>query len=345
LKKKLEIAPGNNVLPEIDMNAVKPLSLTPSQIQFFHAQGYLVIEDVLPINDLQPVIEEISSEIEIRAQRLFAAGELKQSYSEYGFETRLARISQETDQVAISIWNGILHGPAIFHLITHPRLLDAATALCGPELVASSVYRLRPKIPNYGYGAVPWHQDSGYFEPYCDHSLVVTAWVPLVTATEQNGCMWVLPGSHRLPVVQHKLHRGGKYLEIAETDLPDLPRVCCPVPKGGVLLLTNRTIHGSFANNSEIVRWSMDLRYQSASLPTNAPMTRLPGEAVPSAELGVPAACYPPEPDFLVRSHKRPTEVVGTYAAFKALREGHNPQPATNRWGVQWAAPKAAVDA
>jgi phytanoyl-CoA hydroxylase len=326
------------------MNVATSLILAPEQVQFFHDQGYLVVEDLIPIEDLQPVIDEIGSEIELRAQKQFVRGELKHLYSEHGFETRLARISQETDKVAISIWNGILHGPAIFHLITHARLLDVAEELCGPEVIASSVYRLRPKIPNYGYGAVPWHQDSSYFEPYCDKALVLTAWVPLVTATEQNGCMWVIPGSHRLPVVPHQLHQSGKYLEIAEADLPAGQRVCCPVRKGGALLMTNRTVHGSFANRTEIVRWSMDLRYQSAALPTNAPITRLPGESIPSQELGVPAACYPPEPDFLVRSRERQNEVVRTYEDFKALRESHEPQSVTNRWGVQWAPPKVGVD-
>jgi len=64
-------------------------------------------------------------------------------------------ITEEMDKVARAIWNGTLSGPAFLHLLTAPRLLDAAEQLCGPELIASSVYRLRPKIPNYNYGAVP----------------------------------------------------------------------------------------------------------------------------------------------------------------------------------------------
>ena len=68
--------------------------------------------------------------------------------------------------------------------------MNIAEQLVGEEIIASSVYRLRPKIPNYGYGEVPWHQDSGYFEPYCDKDLVVTVWLPLVDADVENGCMW-----------------------------------------------------------------------------------------------------------------------------------------------------------
>ncbi|HRY29830.1 MAG TPA: phytanoyl-CoA dioxygenase family protein, partial [Elusimicrobiota bacterium] len=53
----------------------------------------------------------------------------------------------------------------------------------------------------------------------------------LVDATEANGCLWIMPGSHRNPVVRHRLHESGKYLEIAKEDLPQGEAVACPVPK------------------------------------------------------------------------------------------------------------------
>jgi ectoine hydroxylase-related dioxygenase (phytanoyl-CoA dioxygenase family) len=320
------------------------MPLTAEQIRFFHDQGYLVVQDLIPVADLQPVINEITHEIDWRARKLVENKVLSRPYDECGFETRLAKISAETDQIAISIWNGILHGPAIFHLISHPRLVDVAEQLCGgPEVIASSVYRLRPKIPHYGYGAVPWHQDSSYFEPYCDSSLVLTAWVPLVDATEENGCMWVIPGTHRLPIIKHRRSDNGNYLEIEDQDLPAGQRVCCPVRKGGALFITNRMVHGSFINKTDIVRWSMDLRYQSAALPTNAAITRLPGESDHSVDAGVPAACYPPDRDFLVRSKTRPNEVTHTYEEFRKLRETPTNQKVTNRFGVKWAEPKIST--
>jgi phytanoyl-CoA hydroxylase len=67
----------------------------------------------------------------------------------------------------------------------------------------------------------------------------------------------------------------------------------------------------------------MDLRYQSAALPTNAKITRLPGEAKRVGAAGVPLACNPPEPDFLVRSRTRPDEVLKTAEEFVALRKNH----------------------
>ena len=310
------------------------LKLTQDQLDRFHREGYLVVEDVFSDATLQPVIDEIREEIDVRARDLVASGELSQTFEELNFEHRLARISQETDKVALAIWNGKLSGPAFFGLITNPNLLDVAEQLCGEELIASSVYRLRPKIPGHRMSAVPWHQDSGYFEPYCDTALVLTVWLPLVDAEAENGCMWVLPGQHRGEVVYHRQAKGQPYLQIPAEHLPEGEPVCAPVKKGGVLLMTNKTPHASFENSTDRVRWSMDLRYQSASLPTNANITRLPGESVPSEAEGIPIACYPPEADFLVRSKARPREIVTSAEEFHRLRNEHLAQPVTNRFAA-----------
>ncbi len=315
--------------------------LTAKQVDTFHREGYLILTDLFGKDDLQPAIGDINLAIDAKVAELLAAGSLSQSYAEFDFEHRLAQISRETDQVALSLWNGVLHGPGLFELITNPKLLDVAESLCGEELVASSVYRLRPKIPNYNYGAVPWHQDSAYFEPYCDKSLVLTVWIPLVDANAENGCLWVIPRVHTGEIAPHRPAEGKAYLEILESDLPRGDRICCPVPKGGALLLTNRTPHGSYENTTDIVRWSLDLRYQSASLPTNAKISRLPGESQPQGRTMddpgfVPVACHPPEADFLVRSRARSNEILRTAEQFAELRTRHIPTPVSDRWGTWW---------
>ncbi len=319
------------------MNATQSAKaeLTPAQLEQFDRDGYLVVEDVFTDADLQPVIDEVAAEVDRVARECVASGELSQLYAEEGFETRLARISRETDKVARSVWNGTLAGPAFFNLIRNPRLLDVAEQFCGPELIASSVYRLRPKIPNHRNSPVPWHQDSGYMEPYCDKALVLTVWLPLVDATEERGCMWVLPGVHKGDVVWHGTSTAHGYLEIAPKDLPPGKPICVPVRKGSVLLLTNRTPHASFDNKTDVVRWSMDLRYQSAALPTNAAISRLPGESIGKVGGPIPIACYPPEADFLIRSTLRPNQVVTDPEEFHRIRKTHLAQGITPRWKTE----------
>ena len=83
--------------------------------------------------------------------------------------------------------------------------------------------------------------------------------------------------------------------------------MAAPVPKGGVLLLTNRTPHASFENKTDIVRWSMDLRYQSAALPTNAQITRLPGEARARPPSACPWRAIRPNPTSSSAAESDPT--------------------------------------
>ncbi len=298
--------------------------LSRGDIEAFHEEGYLVVENLFSNSDLQPVIDEITGEVMARARRLVDAGKLSSTYEELGFERQLIAIDHEIDTLLPDISSGALSGPEIFRLICHPKLLDIAESLCGPELIASSVYRLRPKLPHDPRGEVPWHQDSGYFDPYCDKGLILTVWLPLVEASPESGCLYLLPRLHKTDVFSHRPNKAGTYLEIATKDFPRSRKaVAVPVRKGSVLLMTNRTPHASFTNRGETVRWSMDLRYQSAALPTNAAFTRAESVMAALDRESVPVACYPPSADFLVRSRERPYEVVGDAEVFYRTRIKH----------------------
>ncbi len=299
-------------------------SLTPNEIDAFGHEGYLAVEGFLADDDLQPVIDELRREVTARARKLVEEGALKRTYEDLGFTRQLVSINRDDDTLLPSVSSSALSGPAIFHLITNHRLLDIAESLCGPEVIASSVYRVRPKLPDDPRGEVPWHQDSGYIDPYCDDALIVTMWIPLLDATEENGCLFVIPRAHHGAVLTHEANDTGNYLRIPDRALPkQLEPVAVPIRKGGVLLLTNRTPHASFENRSDDVRWSLDIRYQSTDLPTNAPITRTPLEQEALTRAEVPPACYPPSRDFLVRSRRRPDEVVTDPDVFHRVRSEH----------------------
>src|SRR4051812_46017656 len=139
-------------------NVQAPFSLSRQQLVQFHEQGYLVAENVFDDADLQPVIDEIQAEADRLSAELVAQGNVSRTFREAGFERQLTHITRETDAVALGVWSGQLCGPAFFNLIRNEKLLDIAETLCGPELIASSVYRLRPKVPGHKNSAVPWHQ-------------------------------------------------------------------------------------------------------------------------------------------------------------------------------------------
>jgi hypothetical protein len=111
--------------------------------------------------------------------------------------------------------------------------------------------------------------------------------------------------------------------------------VTVPVPLGGALFMTNCTPHCSTPNTTDVVRWSLDLRYQSASLPNNV------GQRPEDFDPGRPAhelACYPPEADFVVQSLEHPEAVVQTPEAFDQLRQQYEKTrpPSPNRGWIPY---------
>lgn len=291
-------------------------TLTDAQTEQFHEEGYTMVPDLFTTKALEPLRQEIAAIVDTTARCLYADGKITDLRDGETFETRLTRLLADHPELkgdymgAIEGKGGGGHaGVEMFRLITHPRLLDAMEDLLGPEIVGSSVYRIRPKVPMLDRGVVPWHQDSGYFATHCDDSLIVTCWIPLVDATPENGCLQVLPRTHTQGVARH--HTGGHagFLVIQDPDLPRSPTeaVTVPVPLGGVLLLTNLTPHCSTPNNTDVIRWSVDLRYQSIGAPSNL---EADVDALIPDSPEVQIACYPPEGDFLVRSALDPQRVA-----------------------------------
>lgn len=317
------------------MSALK--KLTPQQVRFFHEEGYVIVPDVFDPADLDALRAALHAEIERKARELKAAGELEHLHEELDFDRRLAAIYRDSKEKGEALMRhleglrgGGFHASEMFDFIAHPKLLGAVSALLGTEeIVASSVYRIRPKLPNIGRGVVPWHQDSGYFASHCDASMILTCWIPLVDATVENGCMQILPRTHEGAVATH--HTGGNagFLVIKDENLPADPRraITAACPKGGVVFMTNRTPHCSTPNYSDHIRWSADLRYQSAEVPNNVGLWPEShdeaGNANPEFYEKGSVACYPPEADFLVHSVKHPEDVTD-YAEYVKRRETYD---------------------
>ncbi len=293
--------------------------LTQEQIDLFTDEGYLILDDVFAPDDLQPLRREFEARIDRKLAAMQAEGRLTESYPDESFERRLTRIyrdSKENGEAVIAELEGPAggghHGIEMFRMITHPKLLAVVESLVGsPEIIGSSVYRVRPKVPGIGRGVVPWHQDSGYFMQLCDTQMILTVWIPLVDATEHNGCMQILPRAHRQGLVTH--HTGGNagFLVIEDTELPPTPAqpVVAAVPLGGAVFMTNLTPHCSTPNYSDGIRWSVDLRYQGADVPNNVGLW--PAGEEDEAQLEqFQMACYPPEADFMVQSARHPANVM-----------------------------------
>jgi ectoine hydroxylase-related dioxygenase (phytanoyl-CoA dioxygenase family) len=183
----------------------------------------------------------------------------------------------------------------MFAVWTEPAVVAMAEQVLGPEVLAHPQYNLRAKLPNQPETVVPWHQDLGYLERDADETFMLNFWIPLVDAPMATGALQVIPGSHRWPVLPHEKVDG--YDGVREENLPAHEVVDCPLPLGGALLIQSRTMHRSVHNTSDVIRWSLDLRYCDSRKPTGR--ANVPG--------------------FVVRSEERPDSVMRDWRDWAAL--------------------------
>ncbi len=287
-------------------------SLTKVQVEQFHHQGYLLVENMFDVKaDIDPIIAEYEGVLDTLADRLYAQAKISSTYAELPFGRRLIEIYKESGTVHAQYFDFSLPqadvredtpfwvGPAVFAMMRNEKLLDAVESIIGPEIYSNPVQHVRLKPPEHltpldaegriQLGKTPVHQDNGVVLPEADQTDMLTVWFPLWDATVENGCLVVWPQSHRQGLLDHCPNPAG--LRIPGKLLTGKAR-SLPMRRGDALLMHKLTVHASHANHSDNIRWSFDLRYNPIGQPTGR--SSFPGfiarsRANPETELRDPA--------------------------------------------------------
>jgi hypothetical protein len=159
-------------------------------------------------------------------------------------------------------------------LLHNPAIVEAISRLSGFRDLQVWHDQVQYKPPLSG-GATPWHQDAPLW-PAIEPMTPVSAWIPLDDADLANGCMWMVPGSHRWGNQQAFLNTLGHLKNIEDftkfplfsppTDAPVhvLEARPCPVRRGSVHFHHSLTWHGSPTNRSERPRRAIAIHYMSS---------------------------------------------------------------------------------
>ena len=153
-----------------------------------------------------------------------------------------------------------LHRRGVFEAFARrDDVLDRLTDLIGPEL---DCFLSQFIFKNPGAWGQPWHQDSWYF-PFDPARPITGVWLAVTQATLENGCLHVLPGSHREPVHDHVPDRRPDanygYVEIVDHDMAAAVPVL--MDPGDLLLFDSHLMHRSTDNESNGVRAAMVYHY------------------------------------------------------------------------------------
>ena len=198
---------------------------TPAQIAGFKRDGFLSPVDILR-----------AEEAHICREQLEAA--------EARWPDGLSGTNRNSGHMVLSVLNRLTH---------HSAILDVVEDLMGPDiLVASTVLFAKDALSE---GFISWHQDGTYMGLEPDDG--VTAWIALTSSNRGNGCMSMIPGSHKDGVRDHydrfdanNLLTHGQVIDgVAADQAIDLI-----LEPGQASFHHSRTIHGSQPNQSDARR-------------------------------------------------------------------------------------------
>ncbi|MCE0498201.1 MAG: phytanoyl-CoA dioxygenase family protein [Methylacidiphilales bacterium] len=184
------------------------------------------------------------------------------------FEKILADLPAEERPEAMDVPH-FMH-PELFEWAFHDAILDLVEPIVGSNIALFSTHFIcKPK----GNGRrVPWHEDSAYWKGQVDPMEVVTVWLALDPSLKQNGCMMVIPCTHRTGrrgFSDYSNVDPAKNVfvnEIIQEHRDDSRRVYVELQPNHCSLHDGRIQHGSEPNTSTLRRCGWTLRFTSTAV-------------------------------------------------------------------------------
>jgi phytanoyl-CoA hydroxylase len=241
------------------MAQTNPDLLTPADREHYESQGYLVVPKLFSTDELAPVHEQFLRVVNGEtppAQDMLVMKDVM---------VAKGAVTPGSAAEAIAKVQDFHHDPVLFgQYSTHPRMLDWVEAFVGPD-VKSIHSMLINKPPNVD-GRHPLHQDLVYF-PFRPADAIVATWTALEPVTRENGCLVVVPGSHRGELIDHANmdweHVNAGYFGAvgvgAQTE-----RVHVECQPGDMVLFHPMVLHGSGRNRTQGFRRAISCHYANS---------------------------------------------------------------------------------
>ncbi|MGH8880005.1 MAG: phytanoyl-CoA dioxygenase family protein [Stackebrandtia sp.] len=217
--------------------------LSAADRAFYEKNGYLTVDGLLPDDEFQALKSH--------------------------FEAKLAALTSEQRPENMDVPH--FTDPAIFRWLFNEKVLDMVEKLIGRDIALFSSHFFCKRARDGK--SVPWHQDAYYWrETILPASDAITVWLAIDPSTAANGCMQVIPGSHRSDGMRYRDLEDEQSVFDEELD-PAHVDAGSAVP---VELRPNQcsihsalTVHGSDPNLSPMRRCGFTMRYMPTTVRLN----------------------------------------------------------------------------
>jgi phytanoyl-CoA hydroxylase len=225
--------------------------------EHYWREGFLRVPGLLHGPCLARWIERLESIVEGRAEP--APGMLVMR------DVMVARgaVRPGTRLEAVAKLQDFENDPVLWSYVTDPRLLDCVARFVGEDVFALHTMLIN-KPPNVD-GRHPLHQDLLYF-PFRPADAIVAAWTALEPVTRENGCLVVVPGSHKGELLPHE-NPDWEYVNAAYWGArgvgADAARVHLEMEPGDTVFFHPLLLHGSGRNRTQGFRRAISSHFAS----------------------------------------------------------------------------------
>jgi phytanoyl-CoA hydroxylase len=219
--------------------------LTDADIIRYHEDGFLIFEGLLQGALLDKYVALFDELVEEAAHR--KQGE--------GWTYELDDQGEVLPERLLHKIQGVCYlEPRALEVAKEPCITDRVAALAGQELDVFGT-KFFPKLANGGT-STNWHQDNFYFGTSSDR--IVTCGIYLQDTDRENGCLKVVPGSHKQGEFEHKraVNSYGSWVDMDNDEGIDVD-----VSAGTVVLFSANLLHGAHPNVSQRSRYSTAWHY------------------------------------------------------------------------------------
>ncbi|HLJ56409.1 MAG TPA: phytanoyl-CoA dioxygenase family protein [Chthonomonadaceae bacterium] len=150
------------------------------------------------------------------------------------------------------------HDPLFLAYMERPIFNEVCARIYGPDTPIASFRAMFMNKPAGQGTLLPWHQDRWN---YLDRDPMVTMWTALDPATRENGCVQVIPGSHKFGLINPDHPSGFLTEEQAARFAPSSEIANLELPAGEAVLLHNWLLHRSDTNTTAIPRRAFSVCY------------------------------------------------------------------------------------
>lgn len=247
----------DNMIAEIDVSIVPPKFASEEQVDFFIENGYLIIPELIksdevgelrddtvriarggyPCESIQPSPESLSDEDVLRTILCIHQPHYISPVMEmYAKHLKICTILGQITAAHLPFWDGSV------------KCMQSMLFVKPPEFQGQA-----------------WHQDEIYI-PTRDRSLI-GAWIALDDATIENGCLWVIPGSHRNGYLYpQRDHNNPDEFDFGQESFgfDESAEVPVEVKSGSLVFFNGYLLHRSRRNRSKVYRRVLVNHYMNA---------------------------------------------------------------------------------